>query len=220
MRKSLMSKIILSSLISFIFLLSNSCRFQVATKKDATALNEQGSFGGSAPAWASLPRDQKVRLPEDSGVLPQTFAVPESVSFTANANSSSSVSADIGRGLEINKQQSVNEQKLKLKTQQEKDNESVNNSEIGKIEKECPGIENSLVDAIKTEDTKSRIKKYLVLTKRCSNSSSIWLWLAKDYSTLNRINDSRRCAEASLSIDPSNTEAKAFLNSLNQSNAQ
>jgi hypothetical protein len=216
MKEYKMGKTILVCAISLSFILSSGCRFIVPSKKDSTALNEQGTFGSGAPAWATLPKDQQIRLPANSGVIPQTFTVPEAVSLSANANASSSVSADIGRGIEVNKQQLVNEQKLKLKNKQDAEKDvASDNSEIGKIEKECPGTENAVVDAIKTENTVSRIKKYLVLTKRCPTSSSVWLWLGKDYLSIGRANDARRCAEAALSIDPNNSDAKAFLSSLN-----
>lgn len=207
------------SLIVFAALFS-SCRFIPATNRETTALNEQGAYKSGAPAWAKLPKNEQVNLPANSGLIPETFGVPESVARTSEANASSSMSPYIGKGVEASQQaENKNQIKKNVKnsiTGTESENLD-NNSEIGKIEASCPGTESALVDAIKTENVSLRIKKYIALTKRCKSSPSIWIWLAKDYAGLGRINDAKKCARNALAIDQNNSEALSLLKELNES---
>lgn len=208
-------------ILSLILLLTfQACRFIVPTNKDSVALNERGAFGNGAPSWAQLPKDQKVNLPDNSGIIPQTFTVPEAAAFTAQANASSAVSANIGRGVELELRapnglstEAKEEYLAKNTNKQEQVNEQ---SELGQIEKLCPGTETAVVDAIKTENVGTRIRKYLTLTKRCPSSANIWVWLAKDYQGLARYQDAKRCAQAALSIDSKNIEAQSILREINQ----
>ena len=196
----------------------SACRFIVPTNKEASALNTQGSFSAGAPAWANLPKNQKVNLPANAGIIPQTFTVPESVAFSAQANASSAVTSNIGRGVEAENYNALeiarNNEALKKEKIAAQESQKSDDCEIGRIEAQCPGTENAVVEAIKTENISTRIKRYLILTKRCPSSASIWVWLAKDYSAIGRTDDARRCAQAAASIDPQNAEAQALLESL------
>lgn len=202
-----------------LILVTSSCRFIAPSTRDTTALNEQGVYNSGTPAWAKLPKNEQINLPANSGYLPETFTVPEAVAYSANANASSALAPQIGRGVEASNTNinTVDKKKNTIKnaiTSTQEDSDS-RNSEIGKIESMCPGTESAIVDAIKTENVSTRINKYLRLTKRCPTSVSIWLWLAKDYSGIGRIDDAKKCARAALGIDQNNQDAINLIKELN-----
>ncbi len=206
-----MNKKVLSVLLSLSIVSFASCRFVAPSGQEVRTLNTSGAFGNGAPAWARLPKGENTSLPQNAGIVPQTFTVPESVSLSAAANSSNSVTSEKGRGVEEDKREVAKVNSEKVKSLNNPNQGKKEGSVLGNLEVSCPGSEALAVEALKTEDTQMRIRKYLSLTKRCPRSSDLWVWLAKDYRSLNRFSDAKRCVQAAMAIEPNNEEASALL---------
>lgn len=202
----------LVTFLSLGLILLNSCRFVSPSNQEVRELNSSGAFENGAPAWAQLPKGESTALPQNAGIVPQTFTVPESVSLSAGANSSSSVTAEKGRGIVEESNKEVEKQEVhKKRTLNVPKEEAASKSPLAKLEELCPGTEDFAASALQEEDVQMRIKKYLSLSKRCPRSGDVWVWLAKDYRLLNRFSDSRRCVQAALALEPGNLEAKKLL---------
>lgn len=198
----------LITIFSMGLIFTSSCRFVSPSNQEVRELNSSGAFENGTPAWAQLPKGESVALPQNAGLVPQTFTVPESVSLSAEANSSSSVTSDRGKGMErVKKEEAVQSVEKRRTLNVPKENQ-VSVSPLLKLEELCPGTEDFASSALQEEDVHMRIKKYLSLSKRCPRSSDVWVWLAKDYRLLNRIADARRCAQAALALDSGNVDAK------------
>lgn len=219
-RIKVMNKIVIGLFLFLSVSSLGSCRFVAPSNQEVSSLNTSGAFSNGAPAWARLPKGQNTNLPQNAGIVPQTFTVPESVSLSANANSSSSVTAELGRGIEEDR---TKVEKLKVdekRTLNRPGQVAKGDSVLADLDKQCPGTEDLAVDALKTEDVQVRIRKYLSLTKRCPRSPDIWVWLAKDYKSLNRFSDARRCVQAALALDAGNAGAKELLLELGDGSAE
>ncbi|HMO16620.1 MAG TPA: tetratricopeptide repeat protein [Oligoflexia bacterium] len=200
-----------------IFLMIASCRFVVPGSSETAALGQRGAFSGGAPAWAKSTGDGVNTLPSASGIMPRTHTVPKQVSLSSTANASTATQSAIGRGLPDEREALAGDSsaaqsgrsdprlsKREVSKQEEKP------SPILSLEKNCPGSERAVVDALKTELVSERIKKYLVLTRQCPSSPEVWTWLARDYYNTRRFSDARRCIQAALAIDPDNEDAKSL----------
>jgi hypothetical protein len=187
---------------------SASCRFVSPTTQEVRELNSSGVYENGAPAWAQLPKGESVALPQNAGLVPQTFTVPEAVSLSAAANASSSVNAELGRGVDVSKDEIKVQDSSNKRTLNNPIDKETSSSPLTKLEQLCPGTEEIASKALQEEDVPTRIKKYLSLSKRCPRSSDVWVWLAKDYRLLSRISDARRCVQAALALEPQSIDAK------------
>lgn len=205
----------MNRILLIVFILANisGCRFVVPGSSETSALQSRGAFSSGAPAWAKLPKNANTSLPAKSGIIPRTHTVPDGVSMSASANASSAVRPELGKGFE-EKNKEVEDKtfnstpKKKAVTSESSQEDSLMISPVKQIEKECPGSTNAVLDAVGTVSVQERIRKYLSLTRQCPSSAQLWVWLAKDYSSVRRYADARRCVQAALAIDPDNEEAK------------
>jgi hypothetical protein len=201
-----------------LLLLSSSCRFVSPGSSETAALESRGTFSGGAPAWVKLPKEKSSVLPGRSGIMNRTHTVPQGMSMSSGANASSAMASDVGRGFTREESDVASEDSAALRRRPEvKDSSEETDSQsnvISRIESECPGIEKAVVEALKTEAVQDRIRKNLALTRQCPSSADIWLWLARDYQSVRRYADSRRCIQAALAIDPENKEANELYESL------
>jgi hypothetical protein len=204
--------------VLLLILLSSSCRFISPGSSETAELESRGTFSGGVPAWVKLPKEKTSVLPGRSGIINRTHTVPQGMSMSSGANASSAMASDVGRGFtrEESDVASENTEALRKRTEvkdsiEETDSQS---NVILRIESECPGMEKAVVAALKTESVQDRIRKNLALTRQCPSSADIWLWLARDYQSVRRYADSRRCIQAALAIDPENKEANELYESL------
>ncbi len=213
----------LKILFFVLLLFSASCRFSAPGSSETAALESKGTFSGGAPAWAKLPKEKSNVLPGRAGMMGRTHTVPRGVSMSSAANASSATAPHVGRGFtkevagEDDKKESRNTRKVEVHNPNAVD--PAQESVISRVEYECPGTESTLVDALKTEVTQERIKKFLSLTRQCPYSAEVWVLLAGEYRGLGRYSDARRCLQAAMSIDPDHEEAKKMYNSLQGSSS-
>ncbi len=207
-------------LFSFYLILISGCRFIVPNHQETVALNSRGVFNSAAPTWASGGSVGVSGLPKNSGLVPETFGVPESASFSALSSGSSAVAVNSsspiirdsnGRPV-LNKETDTSADNTinSIKTEEPKET-----SPLKRIDKVCPGIENDVISVIKTENTEQRISKYESITLTCVSSSDIWFWLAKDHLEVGNLSSARSAAQAALNLDQSNTEIKNFIEEIN-----
>lgn len=221
-----MLKIFLILLLFF----SNACRFVVPGSSETAALESKGTFKAGAPSWAKLPKEKSNVLPARAGIMNQTHTIPSGMAMSSSANASPTTAAHVGRGFteEAKGEVEILETEKSIRktgspsaattsVQVQENVKSADNSVLGRIEHECPGVEKTVVDALKTESSNDRIRKYLSLTRHCPYSSEIWVLLAQEYHDLRRLADTRRCLQAALAINPDHVEAKKMYDSLSSS---
>lgn len=216
-----MLKTSFENIITFLILLAtifthSACRFKTPGSSETAALESRGAFSGGAPAWAKLPKEKSTVLPGRAGIMNRTHTIPQGMSMSSAANASSSTSPSVGRG--FTKEVSENDGKKtsirKVEVNDPNANMLTDKSVLSRIEYECPGTESLVVDALKTEDAKSRIQKFISLTRTCPYSAEIWFILAQEYQAVGRYSDASRCLQAALSVDPDHKEALEMQDSL------
>ncbi len=197
---ALRSQFIYGSLIALSCFTLSACRFTVPSSGDGQHLLERGVFGEKVPAWVNQSKSESMHG-TDSGIVPSTYSVPSAIKTSRSV-------APTGI-------QRVEQEREELEANEESDSEelAINSKEespLDRIEKECPGLESAVSEALRTEARAQRIRKYESLTLRCPGSADLWFWLAKDYQDANQLVQAARSFERTLLIDPSNEAAQAL----------
>ena len=164
------------------------------------------------PSWVNQSGSTSPRA-STSGVVPSSFGVAPAVA----------ASRATGNSLGDSSQKGVNEILKKASDRQAASSSNSSNRSLGsvqdsstnsaleKISKNCPQIENQVLEAIQLVDVESRISSYQKLSRRCPSSPDLQIWLARDYKDTGNLGDAKRSIEKALSVDPGNPEAVDLL---------
>lgn len=190
----------LGLLFIFCITLLSACRFTVPSSGDGQHLLERGVFGEKVPAWVNQTKTETMHG-TDSGIVPSSYSVPSAIKTSRNVAST---------GIEQSKDTREEMEAAEDSTSDASSLAQNVDSPIDRIESECPGLESSVSDALRTESRSARIRKYESLTTRCPGSADLWFWLAKDYHESNQLVQAARSFERTLILDPQNEAAKAL----------
>ncbi len=189
-----------------------SCRFKAPTQSEGQAFAKAGAFPNGLPGWVQPPEGSSAARREDAGIIPRSFGP----SIQAKRSRSlAPQSRDDNREDVEERKRKVAEVRQQQLEEQQKSSTSIENqadeSPLDRIERMCPGLESGVSDALRTENTTKRIRKYSKLTRRCPSSADIWFWLGKDYETAGRYQEAARAYERVLALDHDNDVARALL---------
>ncbi len=201
----------------FIFNLT-ACRFKVPNAAEGQHMVDNGVFSEKVPSWVMQSKDKPLQPVANAGVAAQTQSVPRAVVSTAmTVPQAASDSLNQEQRMRQPSNAAEDEKNKKLGAAPELAPEPAKEvSPLDRIEQSCNGSESAVKDALQTLDRQARIGKYEKLSRRCPQSSDIWLWLAKDYESSNKLAEANRCFEKVLMIDPGNQEALGGLTSVKQ----
>lgn len=207
----LVTPFLLLSLLSL-----SACRFKLPSSSEGHELKTSGAFPEKIPAWVNTNNDKAPGGAKTSGLIPEHYSAP-TPAISTDAAVEDDTAANRSKAEKKEKAAAAEAAEAAAATEGTEEGavpaEGVDavKSPIAKIETLCPGTEQSVSDALRTENTQERIRKYTTLTYKCPESSHLWVWLGKDYETQNQLADAVRCYERALIADPTDRDAAALL---------
>lgn len=168
----------------------SSCRFEVPDTNEQRALVERGSFPSGAPLWVSGTVEGAERQ-HSTGVIPE-YVVPPAAVY---------VRSDESRAM-MREREDRQEKEVPVTKEQ---------SPLARIMALCPGLDTQVNAALTTVNHNERIARYESLTRDCSASADLWLWLGQDYLKAGQFPQAQAAFERVLMLDAANAEAKSGL---------
>jgi len=184
-----------------------SCRFKFPSVNEGQEFKRSGVFTDRVPAWVNQNRDEDPQLEVSLGALPQKAGS----SATLRQSRANVPTGGLAVQNELAEKLKERKEEFNRASQAEAVKTVDEGSPLGRIGSLCPGLESQVSDALTTTDAPARIRQYENLTRRCPDSADLWLWLGKDYQSVNRLAEASRCFERVLLIDSSNEVAQALL---------
>ena len=200
-----------------------ACRFKVPSAAEGQHLVDSKIFPDKAPAWIMQSPDKPPVPSADAGFAAQTHSVPQAVIATSQAIPSAATEGLAGDKVNPFGPPAIEQKDKKESTEAPEAakapgaaSPAKEMSPLERIDKSCAGLEPEVKDALQTLDRAARIGKYEKLTRRCSQSWDLWLWLAKDYESEGKLAEASRCYQKVLTLDNGNELAQSGLANVNQ----
>lgn len=193
-------------------LLLGGCSFKSPSAKEGQVLLERGAFPSTVPSWVNQSASINPRI-SSAGFVPRGYGVPPAVARSRSRGGSGMALSQSGvKEILKNAERKENaDMKESNSSAFDDSNAEEELSPLAAIAAKCPQVEKDVSDALQITDINSRIKRYEILSRRCSASSHLWVWLGRDYKAVGDLRDAQRCFERALVADPSNMEAEDLL---------
>lgn len=184
------------------------CRIKSPSVAEQQALAERGAFPRGVPAWSSGAVAAAGAVGRQApGIIPTQY---ERSSLPSSQDRPNINRAEVSRRAAMTNTSSPLTEADALETSDNRESQS----ELGRIEALCPGLESDVTSALTTVNIDDRIRQYRRLTSRCPESYDLWLWLAKDFYSAGRIAEAEKAANRVLSLDAGNSSASALITNI------
>lgn len=178
------------------------CRFRSPSLSEEQELASRGALTGNSTDWVAAPLARGQML-DSGGYNNFSGGIPDYRHGPAPLDKlSSGIVSEPAR--EVQAVKTAETPKVEEKSPSEE-------SPLDRVERSCPGTETQVTDALKTTDRAARIKKYEALTRSCTTSSELWMWLGVDYERSEQIDEAKHAYEEAVLLSPRNDEAKGHL---------
>lgn len=179
------------------FLILAACTVKVPSVEEQQELVRRRTFPGGVPAWFAQAGGNTPMA--SSGFMPATLSTPpalqsrtEDVTYPVLVRADELKPRDVRTGVE---------QELSV---------------LERINRECPGNEKEINQALTNINRTERISQYQTLTTKCPMSPELLLLLGDDYKKAAKFLDARTTYQQVLVLDPSNEKAKEGIATVDQ----
>jgi hypothetical protein len=181
-----------------LLLLLAACTLKVPSVEEQQELVRRRTFPGGVPAWFAAGAGGNAQI-ASGGFMPAMLSAPPAIQArTEDVTYPVLVRAD------------------ELKPQDVKTGAEQELSVLDRINRECPGNEKEINQALTNTNRSERISQYQTLTRKCPMSPDLLLWLADDYRKAGQFIDARTTYQQVLVLDPASEKAKEGIATVDQ----